>query len=390
MKIKKKYSLLKTILVLAVVFNVAFPKGGFAIANIPITWGYLIIFLIIGYSIIRGLSIKKINKYTAQAILYSLPFIFYFLAYLFYIEKYPSVGFLVSIILNFIVFPIVFLLFFSRIIDYIIKNDIFFSKIILRSIIFISVFGIFLFFYKISTGVSFEVPYLTVNIKDYGLLNSKYNHRGGGLFKLISTYSNGNIFGLCMFFLLPFTKNHKLHKTLLKIAMILTLSRTVWVGMLIYEIISYRKHFVKMIYIGLIITLVILFTLFFILGHEINYIFDPTLGGRLTQKDVNFSFFFNTKSFFGLREMTYRDIFDQMGLVGLLLFILQLFTPVVISFKENFKNLNENQKQLRVGVITYLIVAFIDGAYLLIPVGLFFWFSNAYIISNNSKNLENV
>lgn len=389
MRIKKKYSVLKTILVVAVVFNVAFPKGGFAIANIPITWGYVILFLVIGYSVISGLSIKKISKLKIEALLYALPFILYFSIYLFYAEEYPPTGFLVSIILNFIIFPIVFLLFFDRIIEYILKNDDFFSKILLRSILFISIFGIFLFIYKIKTGVYFEIPYITVNIKDYGLQNAKYNSRPGGIFKLTSTYGNGNIFGLCMLFLLPFVRSHKLHKTLLKIAMVLTLSRTVWAGLVIYEIISYRKHFVKMLYIGIAVLTSILIVMIFILQYKISYIFDPTLGGRLTGKSIDLSIFFNTKVFFGILEMTYKNILEQIGLIGLLLFILQVFTPLVLSFQRKSNYLNKNQQQLRVGVLTYLIVAFVDGAYLFIPVSLFFWFSSAYIISRNPKYIAN-
>lgn len=384
--LKKKYSILKAILVLTIVFNVAFPKGGFAIANIPITWGYIIFFLIITYSFIKGLGLKKLNKFKAQAILASLPFIFYFLSYLFYIKEYPSTGFMFSIILNLVVFPIVFLFFFDAIQKYILKNESFFNKIILRCILFLSIFGIFLFIYKLKTGIYFEIPYLTVNIKDYGLENSKYNSRSGGFFKLTSTYSNGNLYGLCMLFLLPFTKNKKVHKTLLKISMILTLSRTVWAGLLIYEIISYRKHFLKMLYIGLTVLFLILFVMFFVLDRDFSYIFDPTLGGRI-KGEIDFSLFFHDNVFLGIFEMTYKNILEEVGLIGLLFFLLKMFTPVTLSFLRKSKNLSETQKQLRVGVLTYLIVAFIDGAYLFIPVGMFFWFSSSYIISGlNEKN----
>lgn len=389
MIIKQKYSLLKTILVIAVLFNVALPKGGFAVANIPITWGYIIIFLIIGYSLVSGLTMKKISKLKIKAILCSLPFSIYFIAYLFYVKEYPPTGFVVSLILNIVIFPVVFLLFFDRIIKYILRNDEFFHKIILRSILFISVFGLFLFFYRIKMGSYFEIPYVTVNIKDYGLSNSKFNLRFGTLSKLISTYSNGNIFGLCMFFLLPFTKNHKLHKTLLKIAMVLTLSRTVWAGMLIYEVISYRKHFVKMIYIGAAILSIIIIVMIFVLKVDTSFIFDSSLGGRLKGEGMDISFFFHDKVFYGISEMTYKDILAQTGVVGLFLFMLQIFTPVALSFQRGIKSLNENQAQLRVGVLTYLIVAFIDGAYMFIPVSLFLWFSSAYIISINPEKIEN-
>ncbi len=391
MIIKTKYSLFRIVLVLAVIFNIALPKGGFDVVGIPITWGYIILFFIVFFTLFRSLLLTKIGTYRLQAYLLSLPFTICFIFYLFYVKKFSlGGGFLISCILSFVFFPMIFLLFFEEWIKKIIKDFDFFHKILLRTILFISVFGVLLFFYKIITGVAFEIPYLTVNIKDYGLLNSKHNNRGDGIFKLISTYSNGNIFGVCMFFLLPFTKNHKWHKIFLKLAMILTLSRTVWAGLIIYEIISYRKHFVKMALIGSGVVITLVSVMVFVLGKDMSYLLDPTLNGRLNGSFFQkIHLFFYDLDFKGITEMTYKSILEQMGIVGFVLFVVHFFSSLFVNqFYKLSQYQNEYQKQLKVGILTYLIAAFVDGAYVLIPVSLFLWFFNSLILTKKLKENE--
>tara|TARA_R110000868_G_scaffold111489_1_gene301031 strand:- start:4726 stop:5862 length:1137 start_codon:yes stop_codon:yes gene_type:complete len=376
-------------MVIAIIFNIIFPKGGFAIGNIPITWGYIIIFILILHSIIKGLTINKLNAYRFKSFLLALPFMVYFIIYLFYVNEYPSNGILISLVISFIIFPTIFLLFFDDIYYYILKNEIFFNLIIRRAILFISIYGIVLFLYKIIAGSYFEIPYLSVNIKDYGLIDQKHNNRGDGLFKLISTYNNGNIFGVCMFFLLPFTQNHKIHKILLKIAMVLTLSRTVWVGLIIYEIITHRKHVVKMLYIGFSILIILLFVLVIILKKDIFYLFDPTLNNRLNgDLFQKIHFFFYDKKFIGIVEMTYKSILEQMGILGLFLFCQFLFSPFLVLYEKARKTKTRKYSQLKIGILTYLIIAFLDGAFMFIPVSLFFWFFSSLIL-NESLLMKN-
>ena len=70
------------------------------------------------------------------------------------------------------------------------------------AVLFVSAYGIFLFFYKLGTGSFIEIPYLTVNAGDLGELEGKSIDRGG-IFKLISTYNNGNVYGISILILLP-------------------------------------------------------------------------------------------------------------------------------------------------------------------------------------------
>ncbi|MGV8813330.1 MAG: hypothetical protein ACOH2D_04390 [Gelidibacter sp.] len=392
MKVKIKYSFFKIVLVLAVIFNIALPKGGFDISGIPITWGYIILGIIIIISLLKGLVLTKISIYRIQSFLLCLPFIIYFIIYLLYVDTYSlGSGYLISAIISFVFFPILFLLFFEPWINRILDDFDFFHKIILRAILFISVFGFILFSHKIITGVDYEIPYLTINNKDSGLIKWKHNARSDSMYKLFSTYNNGNIFGVCMLFLLPFTKNHKWHKILLKFVMVLTLSRTVWFGLIVYEMISYRKHILKMVTITLVVALAFVLVLVFLLGKDLGYLFDPTLNGRL---DGHFfekiHLFFYYKDFNGIAEMTYKSVLEQMGLVGVILFMIQVFSVLIVSYANKlFLYQNEYQNQLKVSILVYLIVAGIDGAYLLIPVSLFLWFFSSLILTKNTSIAKN-
>ena len=60
---KTKYSLFRIVLVLAIIFNIALPKGGFDVVGIPITWGYIILFVIIFFTLLKGLLLTKIETY---------------------------------------------------------------------------------------------------------------------------------------------------------------------------------------------------------------------------------------------------------------------------------------------------------------------------------------
>lgn len=371
---------------LAVVFNVALPKGGFALYGVPITWGYIVLAILIVVAALNSLLIKKINTYRLQSYLLTLPFTIYFIIYLFYIDTYSAGGgYIISAIISFVIFPLAFIVLFEKWIQNILDHFDFFHKLILRSILFLSVFGIILFIYKAKTGIDFEIPYLTINAKDSGLMGWKHNGRSNGFFKLISTYNNGNIFGVCMLFLLPFTKKHKWHKLLLKSAIILSLSRTVWAGLIIYELISYRKNFVKMFSFGLGFLTSILFGLIFILKKDLSFLLDPTLNGRLDGKLFEkIHIFLYDKDFKGISEMTYKSVLEQMGIVGLMLFVIHVFSPLIINHIYKLsKNKNQYINQLEIGILSYLITAFIDGAYLLIPVSVFLWFFNSLILTSS-------
>ena len=254
----------------------------------------------------------------------------------------------------------------------------------------------FLFFFKLYTGSFLEIPLITVNIGDVGELENKHIDRGG-IFKLISTYNNGNIYGVCMLMLLPFfnyfeKKNYK--KAMLKFALLLTLSRTVWVGLILFELLNFifiKKKTAKSI-VAISIVIMIVFTAILIglslLGRDITFLADRSLGGRTGQIEVlaRSTFWPDLDTpFEALLEMVYFSIIENFGWIGLPLFLLYLSTPLVLFL---FRRVPQTQttvkKTLALGLVLYYIAAFVDGAILFIPVMAIYWLIVVMILSDTA------
>ena len=164
-----------------------------------------------------------------------------------------------------------------------------------------ALWGIFLFFLHPFYGHYIEIPYLTVNVDDYGLLEkTKYNARGFYM-KLISTYNNGNVYGVATLILLPLYNRLEpslWKRGILMIAMLLTLSRTVWAGLIVMQVaplglllVGQLRTF-PVLYLGaasrrlvfvFVIVGLVLFVLFFAMNSGIGFLLDPTLGGRAAE-----------------------------------------------------------------------------------------------------------
>jgi hypothetical protein len=377
---------------IGVVLLVIIPKGGFKVAGIPITWGYLYLGFIFFLSIFIILNRYKFGVNFKHYICYlaTLPFVLYFTFHLLIFGYEGTLGNLIALYISLVFLPFLFLIvlgfFLARIDGNYIEN------LLSKAVFFISVYGILLFIYKQLTGSFLEIPYFTVNASDLGeLALSKFNQRGS-VSKLISTYNNGNIFGVCTLMLFPiFYKNttSKIKIFIVIIALILTLSRTVWLGLLFYFMIIYRNELLKLakIYLAgallLFIIGSIIMTRYFQYKSLQGFIFDSNFGGRILQiRQVNQISLFGTKTYNSIEEIVYLSVFKQFGIVGLGLFCISFFTPIYLFLKT--KN---NTYVYFLGIITYLFVCLSDGCILLIPTLAFFYFicTMAFINQNRAQ-----
>lgn len=363
---------------LLIFFNLYFPKGGFKISNVPITWGVLL-FCIIGiFSLLKKcfFPIFVIEKNRIIVLAALLPFEL-FCIICFYENGIENMGFFLSFLFNFYFVPWIMLLGFGRAFDELDSKFLF--QLIKTGIRFVSIYGIFLFFFKMYYGEFIEIPYLTVNYDDIGMLGEKHINRGDGFFKLISTYNNGNIYGVCMLMFLPLfllLEKNVIWRWMMRISLLLTLSRTVWIGVVLYEFIEimFSKFTWKKSIAFSLITISLIGSVFYIsesMGRDINFIFDSTLGGRIDQLE-NEKTFIPSKEFTDIGEITYMGIANNFGIIGLFLFLVLLITPIVLYLKR--KNRNAIYKSAIEGYIIYIIVAGSDGGLLFIPVLIFFWF----------------
>lgn len=373
---------------IAVLFLIFLPKGGFKIIGVPITWGYLYLGFLFLLSIVVILDKRKFLVTSKHFLSYlaTLPFVLYFSINLLFRGYNGSFGNLIAFYVSFAFLPLLFLLlspFLKKIDSDYIENQ------ISKAVFLVSLYGIVLFAYKQLTGHYIEIPYITVNSGDLGTLEGKYNMRGS-LYKLISTYNNGNIFGVCMLLLFPIF--HKQNQSKIKLAVVilallLTLSRTVWLGLLFYFILIYRDKIFKLVkiyaFLGFIFFIFATFLMnrYFQYGSLSGFILDSNLGGRINQiRQFTGISFFGSQTFNFIEEIVYLSIFNQLGIVGLLLFCVSFFSPIYIAL--NTKN---NNYSYILGSITYLFICLSDGCMLYIPTLAFFYFVNTMIfIPKNS------
>lgn len=383
------------VFLLAVFLLVVIPKGGFKIAGIPITWGYLYLgFLsVLSLFIIGFKSEFKVPNKAFIAYVATLPFVAYFTLHLLINGYQGSLGNLISFYVSFAFLPLLFYIFLSSFLKKI--NTAYMANIISQAVFIVALYGIFLFVYKQVVGHFLEIPYLTVNAGDLGELDSsKFNQRGS-VSKLISTYNNGNIFGVCTLMLFPifyeYTKS-KIKIIIVVLALLLTLSRTVWIGLIFYFLFLYRNQVLKLLKVYLLGGLLLLFlgsiimTSYFQYGSLEGFILDSNLGGRILQiRKSNEITFFGSTVYNAIEEIVYLSIFKQFGLVGLALFCLSFFTPIYLFLKT--KN---NNFIYFMGVITYLFVCLSDGCILLIPTLAFFYFIcvMTFIRDNSSQQQD--
>ncbi|MBI5346335.1 MAG: hypothetical protein HZB76_04260 [Chlamydiae bacterium] len=386
-KLKNKVFLLKAFVLVLSLFLLAFPKGGIKLFSLPLTWGYSFLGLTAILFLIRKTYTFQIDR--IKVLFSLLPF--QLISLLSFIKnEIDSIPFAVSFFVSFFLLPYIFFLVLSEYLD---KIDVsFFLKIVKNSLFFIALFGIFLFFYKIFMGSFLEIPLLTVNMQDLGTLETSKCIDRGTVFKLISTYNNGNLYGIALLMFLPLLNviEQKFYKRfLIKLSLILTLSRTVWVAFLFIELIYalFVKKRLKVIFaIGFFFLLMLLVSLYF--EFSASWFLDTTLGSRtagLEDLKVNW---FSDKSFSSVAEMVYVSILDNFGVLGLLSFLLAMTSPIFLFLLKNPKNISNIHKSILIGLIGYLFSSLADGAIMLIPIMAFYWFLSAFIFSPALKFKE--
>jgi hypothetical protein len=378
------------------IFLIIFPKGGIKINNIPLTWGYLILALLSLALLVR--SRYMVKKQHVFILLSLIPFQIYSFISI-WLNGIENIGFTISFFLGFFILPLIFLFIFSQYIEDL--NLDFFSKIFKKSLFLIALFGIFLFFYRIITNSFFEIPFLTINFHDRGLIETmKFNDRGF-LLKLTSTYNNGNLYGVCILMFLPLfnlLEKNNIKKAILKLSLLLTLSRTVWIGLIISEF--FYAFFINknksLSLIKFLISSCIFITIMLFLGKIMNWdidkYLDPTLGNRLNSKyyDVHL---LSIMPFKHIEEMLYNSILKIFGITGIVFFIFGFFSPIIIFLIKLSKGEESSlNKSIFFGLLTYLIASISDSAILYIPTLVIYWFLASFLMSANdfTQKLSNL
>ncbi|WP_321476691.1 hypothetical protein [uncultured Paludibaculum sp.] len=367
---------------------VAMPKGGIKFERIPITFSYLALGVAALPCLAVSVRTTTWNRPSVVCILMTLPLAIISLLKI-TIWGYYEQGFALALIANVCVLPFVFLVCFRSLGAALVHRDT--QRLLVFCVALVTLFGLVEFVSRNFLGSAIEVPYITVNSDDVGRIWEKHNQRTS-LVKLVSTYNNGNIFGICMLILGPLFWALRPARTLRIIylaALFLTLSRTVWAGMLIWLVLwepIFRRRPVSM----LLRSPVHLATAFgmgaaglFVLSTGTDFLFDQNLGGRLEAlPNVEFSLFGPEMPFLGISELTYTSFLQNFGLAGLLAFIAWLTAPVAACLTaEGLGALGPLRRAALISLTVYMVVCAVDGAFMLIPVIALYWLVASYLLN---------
>ena len=374
------------------VFLVLFPKGGVKIAFIPITWGYIYIALTtLPLALVRLLVLPiTITRQTGMALLSLLPFqamIVYQMA----VKGTNSPDYAVSAFTGAFAMPWLFLLLYAPFYRFLDAVQV--ARMIRICMLIAALWGILLFFEHPFTGKYIEIPFLTVNLSDYGQLENTKHIARGFFFKLISTYNNGNLYGVCTLILYPFwllVEPSRWRRLVLRAALVLTLSRTVWIGIIITELLLLAGPLLEQLrtfprlYLGvasrrvavLLATVALIMSALLFNSTKLSFLFDQNLGGRAAGlESLSHSPFLPETPLHSFQEIMYASAVEDLGYVGLLAFILWMWSPSLVLLTDTTALRSPFRMAAFRAIFLYAFLAGIDAAFNYIPTMAFYWFA---------------
>ncbi len=388
----RKHPITAVLAALLTLFLILFPKGGIKFGDVPLTWGYMLLGLTLPVlAIVRLFAFPLRARRGAVAALASLiPFLLVF-CYSTKQNGVDSFGEAISTFTSLFVLPFAFLLIYPVFLPFVDGAKL--DRLFRFSIFSAAAFGIFLFFLYPLTGHLFEVPYLTVNAGDYGMIETYKHINRGAYLKLISTYNNGNVYGVATLILLPLynaLEPRLWRRNTLKLALILSLSRTVWFGLVVEQLLSLVRLGANAALTfprialgpaakrGSVILLTgggILIGLSFT-SRNLAFLFDSQLGGRtdtLRAAAQNVTWLPAIPvQLFG--EVVYATALSSYGITGLLSIVLIFTLPYFLLLRDQSSVRSPLRMAALKGLLLYMILMFIDGAINFIPVMAFYWF----------------
>ncbi len=356
--------------------NVALPKGGFYIHSVPVTWGYVLLGLT---GTLTGIAVLlrrfKVNFPIIIMVALLTGFSVYSLVTLAVLGHDPalSFGLLLSYYVSISIVPVFALLSTCYLLK---KGGLTPFLALLRSaFILVVAWGIIHFVAMNAFDTFVGVPYLTTTGSQLDIATTRAVNRGSVL-KMVSTYNNGNILGinLLLWFPLVLEGGRKLAKRFAvpsRALFLLSLSRTVWAGWIFSEVLTrtfgVRRlrslilvFFLAPLAAGLVVYVA---TLWF--ASPLEFIFDPGLGGRRAQLEQTVSLL--PQPFDGVREIVFASIVSNLGVVGLLFFVVTWGFPLLLPVRTRAARL------AKVGLATYFFLMLSDGAFTLVPTQYTYW-----------------
>ncbi|WP_058835979.1 hypothetical protein [Luteimonas abyssi] len=366
-----------------VVAMIAFPKSGFALGGIPFNTLYLIaaagLPLLFLYLALNGARwrITRSDLYLMLLVPFWLLFALTTMS-----NGIGAMASYAGYVSALIVMPVFFFALFKTATDQQIASALGVAKVCIR---FAAAYGVVLFAFKTATGSFFELPGLTTTFGAEKTLEERMNDRGA-LSKLVSTYNNGNIYGVCMLMLLPLYKElerSRLWFALVVISIVLTLSRTSWLLLMAFFLLdtfaSSRTVSVKRIAVGgflLSFASLAIVIMMRYMERDSAFLLDSSLGGRSSYLRILFDAdLIASEALAFSYEIPYVSIAEFIGLLGIPLFLL-FFSNIVLNIGCLISDDARDRIRKRAchGCFLYFLATFSDAALILVPTFAIFSF----------------
>lgn len=406
----KNTNLLFNLLLITIFFNIWFPKAGLKISGIPFTIGNILFALTYFLWFFWNLKSRVIKKNRIGFL------ILLFISYC--VLKFGIIGNIIKnigYIIPLAVYPFMFYLSYNLVDSKDRLEKV--LKIICCGFFFISLYALLQFFVGIEKCV---IPGLTVNYTDFKELGNlwfmaKSNGTDKAMAKIVSTYQNGNLFGINMLLFYPIVFNYyKKYNKNIKLLIIsfilfisvvfLSLSRACWLGIVLFILFGIvmdkdnSKKTVVFKFFAIFIGLCSIFIVFNYIPSVSNRFFDTkasdwiSMSGRTEGLFTVFRTVYESNSFVawiigpsgistfsGLAyEMFPLAMFVQLGIVGVLFMYLILY--IVIKRMKN----HIIHQSIKLSIIIWMIVGIIECGFWLPPFAL-----NLYLLMGIGLSLNN-
>ncbi|MGB7327263.1 MAG: hypothetical protein WBD31_20470 [Rubripirellula sp.] len=356
---------------LTLVCMFGFPKAGIYLGTIPITLGYVLLGVMSGAELIF-LATHRIGRIERTYVWLTLLIFTLGLVEMFSFSIYGSIstGALVSIVVSTLVVPFVAVLGSRWMIRVLGISDV--LRALRWALIPVFIYGIFSFVAYNTTGKVLGIPFITTTGNDLSLIATRHNLRGPFI-KMFSTYNNGNILGVNLLMWGPIAAMASAPLAFsYRVLCVLTLSRSVWVGLLVLEFVTaiVNQSLFKLFraLVGIFILLAIGVLASWMIGRDpFQFLFDRNLGGRVANLQDALEVI-STQRIAWRSESVYAASYLAFGPVGLFLISTIWWLPVFVGGRTPI------QQTARIALLVYMVIAAAEGAFTLVPTQGIYWF----------------
>lgn len=396
-KNKIKNGFLFNLLLITVFFNIWFPKAGIKLTGIPLTVGNVFFAITFLFWILKKVMNGRIIINKTSYIIFAL-IIYSFIKFMLIGNFTNNIGYIIPLV----VYPLIFIIAYD-IIDTKEKLEKI-IKVICLGFFFTSIYALLQYIFGIE---KICIPGLTVNLSDYITYGSKWylqknNNNSSGIgTKIISTFQNGNLYGVNTLIIYPIVYNFFKNKNknflmyfslaLFVICVFLSLSRSCWLGIVLFMLFGIFMESEKnknSLYRKAIIILMCLILIC------VSFKYFPSIAARFSSMDKSsiismsgrtdglhdvlnsfseykhiFIWIIGSNGFIenaGLAyEMTPLAILVQIGVIGIILFYGILYKVWRYMDKKMWL-----QNSVKLSIFIWTIVGCIEGAFWLPPTAL--------------------